>query len=828
MSEQKKYNPEGEGTSTTSEISYVIEKMLVRGNTQEEIEEYIQVQKDKEGFPPHLQYQDSFYDPKTGVAGCAFLDTRTGQMIIGYPGTNVKADGMKDILTDLSLAIGSQGHVSEAVKFYERLAKEGYPIVLTGHSLGGNIAVLVALITNNPMTVTYNGAPLTASNAIEFLAGLLGDDALALKALLKAPGNANLTILNQLIEHFSGNVIRFVSDKDILNNSVGLVNALYIGNEYVLYNKNPHDMSHFLNEDIQLYLSKIIDMEQHKTVYENINVDVDGDGKTDVTRSARQLIVKNLLGTPGGNATGSSEKIQINPDALIHLSVNLKVMANDDLLWADKNVSVCARKNEAIEGSFETRRNRLNESVIEGLESSGLGSLLTAIDDSFGEMKNQKSILETLSDFNPYDITRKFDSLGVSGTVKWFKGGVEWTFSDVGTFGGQLRELMEASYTLKHNVNMTDALEETYNGTIYRHESISAISKALVAITNSLESKIKKAFEGIGLRDSKEDGITQALTDVFEVEHKNISELKRALSSVSELTAAIAINYEERDQWLKQSIENGEMTATTNVHVPATYEAFLEETAIFDDVKNVLQAFDEQVEEKSKQLSNEIASSYTDILTQVEAQTTVIREGMNTFKNLITALLSEMSLDITYEESPTISYHPDSELSRDQSKQPLEKQSVGRLEDHFPAEVREAIEDAEHKILPLIDIFNAALNACQTFHQGVHSMENYLKPVIEKGVYTAFDLDEIIQVQLLTSEVLSRMFTELMNLSDDLTQDNLGSAITNLATRINDARTLLVYFNEMIQNCFGTQVSNTQKPKGRVRSTGKSRYAGTF
>ncbi|MGY3777952.1 alpha/beta hydrolase family protein [Isobaculum melis] len=156
MSEQKKrFNLNGESTSTVAEISYEIERMLAKGQSQEDIRSYVQNLKREHGFPKTLKYQDSFYDPKTGVAGCAFLDTRTGQMIIGYPGTNVKADGMKDILTDLSLAIGSQGHVSEAVKFYERLAKEGYPIVLTGHSLGENIAVLVALITNNPMTVTY-------------------------------------------------------------------------------------------------------------------------------------------------------------------------------------------------------------------------------------------------------------------------------------------------------------------------------------------------------------------------------------------------------------------------------------------------------------------------------------------------------------------------------------------------------------------------------------------------------------------------------------------------------------------------------------------------
>lgn len=828
MNEQNMYNPEGESTSTIAEVSYRIERMLVEGKSQKDINDYIQDLITNYGFPKTLNYADSFYDSKTGVAGCAFLDTNTGQIIIAYPGTNVKADGIKDILTDLTLTTGSQGHVSEAVKFYEKLAKAGYPIVLTGHSLGGNIAVLVALITNNPLTVTYNGAPLSAENFLDFLNHFSGLNIplAVIKALLDIKSKEQMKVLNQLIDAFSGNIIRFVSDEDILNNASGSVDALYIGNGYVIYNKNPHDMSYFLNEDIQLYLSKIIEMEQHHTVYADIKVDVDGDGTEDVTRSARQLVVKNLLGMPGKNAGGNGEKIQINPEALIHLSVNLKVMANDDLLWADNNVTVCERKNESIGESFETRRSHLNESIIDILHNSGLGTLLTTIDSSFGELKRQKGILETLTDFSPYTITSKFDT----SEKKWFKGSKEWTTGAISSFETQLKDLIEASYVLKHNVEMPDIFETAYEGSIFRYESISEISKSIVNITNSLEPKIEKIFKGIGLRDSKEDGISQSLTDVFTVEHQNTSELSRALGNVSELTAAIAINYEERDQWLKQSIEKGEMTATSNVHVPETYEAFLEETTIFDDVKNVLQAFDEQVEERSKKLSYEISAAYTDILSRLEDKTKVIREGMNTFKTLITTLLNEMNLEIMYEEKgeKIIPYHPDSELTREQSEKPVISQSIGSLGNQFPAEVREAIEDAEAKILPLIDIFNAALNACQTFHQGVHSMENYLKPVIEKGVYTAFDLDEIIQVQLLTSEVLSRMFTELTNLSSDLSEGNLGSAITNLATRINDVGKLLVYFNEMIQNCFGTQISNTQSQKGRARGKKKNRFAGSF
>lgn len=67
---------------------------------------------------------------------------------------------------------------------------------------------------------------------------------------------------------------------------------------------------------MQTYLTAILDLEQQKIINADIGVDVDGDGKIDVLRSARQLVVKNLLGKPGSNGGGNGEKIKINPEGL--------------------------------------------------------------------------------------------------------------------------------------------------------------------------------------------------------------------------------------------------------------------------------------------------------------------------------------------------------------------------------------------------------------------------------------------------------------------------------------------------------------------------------
>ncbi|TFI86951.1 hypothetical protein CKN61_12980 [Carnobacterium divergens] len=126
----------------------------------------------------------------------------------------------------------------------------------------------------------------------------------------------------------------------------------------------------------------------------------------------------------------------------------------------------------------------------------------------------------------------------------------------------------------------------------------------------------------------------------------------------------------------------------------------------------------------------------------------------------------------------------------------------------------------------LLDIFNAVLAASQTFNNGLNTMENYLKTVVEKAVYTALDLDEIIKVQMLSSEVIDRMITELSNLDESLKGDNLGLAIKSLSSQVKSVKKLLGYFNKLIQNCFGEQIassSSSAKGKGKNNS-----YSGKF
>lgn len=55
--------------------------------------------------PKSYDIVDSMYDPDSGVAAIAVKDTMTGETYISYAGTNMKADGHKDPIVDLAIAL---------------------------------------------------------------------------------------------------------------------------------------------------------------------------------------------------------------------------------------------------------------------------------------------------------------------------------------------------------------------------------------------------------------------------------------------------------------------------------------------------------------------------------------------------------------------------------------------------------------------------------------------------------------------------------------------------------------------------------------------------
>ena len=222
-----------DGTNPTldaSDLSYEFEKARIKGATDDNVvDRYYKTEKKIK--PLNFEYVSSFRDPDTGTSGVAFKDETSGKTIIAYTGTNPDSDMVNDaIMTDgFSIAFGTGHHYGSAYQFYEKVLKDNglnpNDVILTGHSLGGNVAQRVALKYNVPKTIVYNAAPLYIPS-------------------LAVPFTSNIFEIKRDIAQFTGNITRITTKKDPLNNISDLVGGVYVGKEYVI----PHSGGHMMGD----------------------------------------------------------------------------------------------------------------------------------------------------------------------------------------------------------------------------------------------------------------------------------------------------------------------------------------------------------------------------------------------------------------------------------------------------------------------------------------------------------------------------------------------------------------------------------------------------
>ena len=234
MSEKESVNS-GIPTLDAANLTYEFENVRVnQGATDNNVLQYVEMYSKKK-LPLNLQYLDDFHDDSTGTSGTAFLDKDSGEVIIAYTGTNPNADIAKDVATDaggIIMALGN--HCDEAFKFYERIRQRyGDNITLTGHSLGGNVAQMVALEYNAPRTVVYNAAPL-------YLEGLIKSKDKIIDYLTPWD-SAREKIINKQ-KTFTGQVVRIRTQDDFLNNISMPLLGVYLGEDYLLENSGGHSI----------------------------------------------------------------------------------------------------------------------------------------------------------------------------------------------------------------------------------------------------------------------------------------------------------------------------------------------------------------------------------------------------------------------------------------------------------------------------------------------------------------------------------------------------------------------------------------------------------
>ena len=322
-----------DGTNPTldaSDLSYEFEKARIKGATDRTVsKDYIDTEKKIK--PLNFTYLSSFRDPDTGTSGVAFKDETSGKTIIAYTGTNPDSDMVNDaIMTDgFSIAFGTGHHYGSAYQFYEKVLKDNglnpNDVILTGHSLGGNVAQRVALKYNAPKTIVYNAAPLYIPLGANFMNASISNPHLAL------PSASNIAKIESDKAQFTGNITRITTKQDPLNIISDLVGGVYVGKKYVIPDSGGHMMG-----DLRAVAGDI----KYTIAMDDIKRNTDQGLKS--VQSKKERFKVNDIGTASPSGLSKAELIALDSEQALVVASGLSTTSSVaiDLIGAKGTIAV--------------------------------------------------------------------------------------------------------------------------------------------------------------------------------------------------------------------------------------------------------------------------------------------------------------------------------------------------------------------------------------------------------------------------------------------------------------------------------------------------------
>lgn len=764
-------------TAHASNLAYGFETARVDGYGDDKVVVEAQRLRDY-NIPSNMEYLEDMYDPKTGTSGTAFRNKDTGEVILAYTGTNLsfRPEVFKDVGTDLNeVIIPGREHYKPAYEFYERVrAKYGNNIILTGHSLGGNIAQRVALEYNVQKTVVYNSAPIYIS---EVSKGSTGYDK-------EAPDIKERKRINEAYEEqekikelekkYTGETIRIRSESDRLS-SVGGKN---IGIQYTVKNGGGHPMITIVDSEVAMTEIEKITKHMNKNV---VTLDVNKDGITDIRLNKLDLSAKNLFSGNGEYIPVKGEKIQLNPSVLRNIANNLRSGVLSDLEFIKKINGLCIEKNQKTRFDFEKRKDHAADRLKREFNNAGVPQVLDNLRDSVGQIIRSKSVLEGVeksprlrlgeipSDERPY-----------VGDKDLF--GMHRYNVDLYDLAGNVRVLLEQC-----NKEETRKITDFFQG----RPTIIKAWREIEEHTKKLLDESEKTLEGDGLRTGKEDGISQSLTTVLDVAQKNIGELEKVVSNTAEMFQSLADSFEAQDNWIGDNLKNGRFVGSLPERkIPRNYGQYLSRDGIFDDVKDVLHAFERQVDKRSGEFAKKISELFNESFGNFEGGLENWYGIAVQFEKYILQVRENSKLDV--------------EVKKKYEDNKGKKRYWGKLIRLYPESIKNLIITAESTIIPAKRKIGQAIETSKVVKNNLSSLEPQVKEIVKESVYKDLELYEIISSQKLIAQISNKIVQELDYVLKHINSEGMsGEAISALKSKVRDSEKSFNYYGRFIGDCFG-------------------------
>ena len=729
-------------------------------------------------IPSNMEYLEDMYDPKTGTSGTAFRNKDTGEVILAYTGTNLsfRPEVFKDIGTDFYEVLTAGGdHYKPAYEFYERVrAKYGNNIILTGHSLGGNIAQRVALEYNVPKTVVYNSAPL-------YLNEIPKESVSYDKEALKAEGRRRIKEgyeeqekIKELEKKYTGETIRIRSESDVVSAAGGK----NLGIEYTIKNGGGHPMITLVDSEVGMTEIEKITRHMYKNV---VTLDVNKDGITDIRLNKLDLSAKNLFSGNGEYIPVKGEKIQLNPSVLRNIANNLRSRVLSDLEFIKKINGLCIEKNQKTRFDFEKRKDHAADRLKREFNNAGVPQVLDNLRDSVGQIIRSKSVLEGVEKTPRLKLGEiPSDERPYVGDKDLF--GMHRYNVDLYDLAGSVRVLLEQC-----NKEETHKITDFFQG----RPTIIKAWREIEEHTKKLLDESEKTLEGDGLRTGKEDGISQSLTTVLDVAEKNIGELEKVVSNTAEMFQSLADSFETQDNWIGDNLKNGKFVGSLPERkIPRNYSQYLSRDGIFDDVKDVLHAFERQVDKRSGEFSKRISELFNESFGNFEGGLENWYGSTVWFEKHILQVSQNSKLDV--------------EVEKRNEDNKGKKRYWGKLIRLYPESIKNLIITAESTIIPAKRKIGQAIETSKAVKNNLSSLEPQVKEIVKESVYKDLELYEIVSSQKLIAQISNKIVQELNYVLKHINSEGMsGEAVTAIRSKVRDSEKSFNYYGRFIGDCFG-------------------------